>query len=85
MSYLLKDRSRPDIIRVTDLAKAVHTNLKNQVSVYTAENCADIYLSCSSVFLSCATIIDGLDMNEPYRTAQSIPYPTTTTTSAKVD
>ena len=41
MSYLLKDGTRPDIIRVSDLARAIHTNLKNPVSG-TSEKCADI-------------------------------------------
>ena len=77
MSYLLKDRSRPDIIRVTDLVNAIHTNLKNPVSG-TDKNYADIYFCCSLIFPSCAGMIDGLDMDDLYRTAQLIPRPTTT-------
>mmetsp|Transcript_30728 Transcript_30728/g.34399 ORF Transcript_30728/g.34399 Transcript_30728/m.34399 type:complete len:939 (-) Transcript_30728:336-3152(-) len=77
MSYLLKDRSRPDIIRVPDLANAIITNLKNPVTG-TAKNCADIYFSCSLIFPSRDGTIDGLDMDKIYRTAQSIPRPATT-------
>ena len=73
----MKDRSRPDIIRVTDLANAIHTNLKNLV-ISTAENCTDIYFSFSLIFPSRAGMIDGLDMDKLYRTAQSVPCPTTT-------
>ena len=78
MSYLLKDGTRPDIIRVPDLARAIHPNLNNSSTVCTAKNCADIDLSCSSVFQSCEGVIDVLNMNKLYRTAQSRPCPTTT-------
>ena len=56
MSYLLKDGTRPNIIRVSDIARTIHTNLKNPVTG-TAENCADIYLSFSLVFPSCDGMI----------------------------
>ena len=79
MSYLLKDGNRPDIIRVPDLARAIHTNLNNPASECTAMNCADIYFSCSLVFPSREGIIDGLNMDKLYRTAQTRPRPTTTT------
>ena len=82
MSYLLKDGSRPDIIRVSDLARAILTNLNNPVSVCTNKNYADIYLCCSLAFPSRDSVIDGMNMDKLYRTAQSIPYPTTTTSKA---
>ena len=69
MSYLLKDGTRPATIRVSNLAIAIHTNLKNPVSVCIAKNCADIYLNCSSVFPSLDGVIDGLNMDKLYKTA----------------
>ena len=82
MSYLLKDGTRPDIIRVPNLARAIHTNLNNPASECTAKNCADIYLSCSSVFPSREGIINGLNMDKLYRMAQTRPRPATTTSEA---
>ena len=76
MSYLLKNGTRPDIIRVSDLKRAIHTNLKNPVYVCTTKNCADIYLSCSSDFPSCDGVIDDLNMDKVYRIEQSRPRPT---------
>ena len=77
MSYLMKDRSRPNIVRVTDLANTIQTNLKDPVTG-TAKNCADIYFSCSLVFPSRDGMIDGMNMDKLYRTTQSVPLPTTT-------
>ena len=82
MSYLLKDGIKSDIIRVSDLARAILTNLNNPVSVCTNKNYADIYLCCSLAFPSRDSVIDGMNMDKLYRTAQSIPYPTTTTSKA---
>ena len=77
MSYLLKDGTRPDITCVIDLARAIHTNLENPVTG-TAENCANIYLSCSLLHTSRDCVIDGINIDKLYRTAQSFPCPTTT-------
>ena len=77
----MKDGTCPDIIRVFDITRAIHTNLKNLVTGID-ENCADIYLSCSLVFPSHEGMTDGMNMDRLFRTAQSFPRPPTTTSEA---
>ena len=63
--------------------KQIHTtpgmyNIKQNSSVC----CASIKFSYSLIFPSRAGVIDDLDMDDLYRTVQSVPRPTTTSSEA---
>ena len=67
ISYLLEDGCRPDIIHVSEVVSAINLNYNNSVSG-TLDNNADIYFSYLLVLPSCAGMVDGLDMDQTYRT-----------------